>query len=150
VLDRVKAGTLGKHPAGEDALLLAGQLDLIDLDEGGGIWRFGRRTGVAHARRHLERAELDGLVDGDFEMRDAPRDLVEGGEHGRLILDLLGLRRPRRQPGSHGRSQQQQRKPGTGRLDHGHFHLLHDAAHLLNGPQTIPPVRSLAIKTRRP
>jgi hypothetical protein len=105
MLDRVKAGTLGKHPAGEDALLLAGQLDLIDFDEGGGVGRLGRRTRVAHARRYLERAELDGLVDGDFEMRDAPRDLVEGGKHGRLVLDLLGLRRSRLQPGSHDRSQ---------------------------------------------
>jgi hypothetical protein len=34
VLDRVKAGALGEHPAGENALHLAGQLHLIDLDEG--------------------------------------------------------------------------------------------------------------------
>jgi hypothetical protein len=30
----MKAGTLGKHPAGENALHLAGQLHLVDLDEG--------------------------------------------------------------------------------------------------------------------
>jgi hypothetical protein len=34
VLDRVKAGTLGEHPAGENALHLAGELHLVDLDEG--------------------------------------------------------------------------------------------------------------------
>jgi hypothetical protein len=34
VLDSVKAGTLGKHPAGENAFNLAGKLHLIDLDEG--------------------------------------------------------------------------------------------------------------------
>jgi hypothetical protein len=34
VLDRVKAGALGEHPAGEDALQLAGELHLVNLDEG--------------------------------------------------------------------------------------------------------------------
>jgi len=34
VLDGVKPGTFGKHPAGEDALNLAGELHLVDLDEG--------------------------------------------------------------------------------------------------------------------
>jgi len=44
VLDRVKAGALGEHPAGEDPLHLARQLDLVDLDEGGGVGRLGRRA----------------------------------------------------------------------------------------------------------
>jgi len=33
MLDGVKPGALGEHPAGEDPLLLARQLDLVDLDE---------------------------------------------------------------------------------------------------------------------
>jgi hypothetical protein len=34
VLDGVKAGAFGEHPAREDALHLPGELDLVDLDEG--------------------------------------------------------------------------------------------------------------------
>jgi hypothetical protein len=34
VLDGVKAGALGEHPAREDALHLAGELHLVDLDKG--------------------------------------------------------------------------------------------------------------------
>jgi len=34
VLDRVKAGAFSEHPASEDALHLAGELHLIDLNEG--------------------------------------------------------------------------------------------------------------------
>jgi len=34
VLDRVKAGAFGEHPAGEDALHLSRELHLVDLDEG--------------------------------------------------------------------------------------------------------------------
>jgi hypothetical protein len=34
VLDGVKTGALGEHPAGEDALNLAGEFHLIDLDKG--------------------------------------------------------------------------------------------------------------------
>jgi hypothetical protein len=33
VLHGVKAGALGEHPAGEDAVLLARELDLVDLHE---------------------------------------------------------------------------------------------------------------------
>jgi hypothetical protein len=33
VLDGVKAGAFGEHPAGEDALHFPGQLHFIDLDE---------------------------------------------------------------------------------------------------------------------
>jgi hypothetical protein len=33
MLDGVKPGALGEHPAGEDPLLLAGELDLVHLDE---------------------------------------------------------------------------------------------------------------------
>jgi hypothetical protein len=34
VLDGVKAGALGEHPAGEDALHFAGEFHLVDFDEG--------------------------------------------------------------------------------------------------------------------
>ena len=44
VLDRVQAGARGEHPAGEDALDLALQRDLVDLDEGVGVRRLGRRA----------------------------------------------------------------------------------------------------------
>ena len=73
MLDGVKAGAFGEHPAGEDTLHLAGELHLVNLDEGCGVRLLGRRTGVAHPRRHFEGAELDGLVDGNLEMaRCAP------------------------------------------------------------------------------
>jgi hypothetical protein len=91
VLDGVKAGALGEHPAGEDALLLAGQLGLVHFDEGCSIRRLRRRARVADARRHLERAEGDGLIDRHFEMRDAARHLVECGEHrDRILYDVRG------------------------------------------------------------
>ena len=63
MLDRVQARAGGEHPAGEDALDLALQRHLVDFDEGVGVRRLGRRARVAHARRHLQRAELHGLVD---------------------------------------------------------------------------------------
>src|SRR2546430_1255579 len=44
VLDAVQARARGEHPAGEDALHLALQRDLLDLDEGVGVRRLGRRT----------------------------------------------------------------------------------------------------------
>jgi len=91
VLDGVKAGAFGEHPAGKDALHLTRELHLVDLDEGGGIRRLGRRSRVADPRRHFQRAERHGLVHGDFEMRDAARHLVERGEHGDRVLE--GFRR---------------------------------------------------------
>jgi hypothetical protein len=91
VLDGVKAGTLGEHPPREDALHIAGQRHFVDLDEGGGVGRLGRRSGVADSRRDLERAEFHGLIQGNLEMRDAPGHLVEGREHGDRVLDDLGL-----------------------------------------------------------
>jgi hypothetical protein len=102
VLDRVKAGALGEHPAGENALHLAIELDLVDLDEGGGVWRLGRRPTIADARRHFQRAERHGLIDRNFEMRDAAGHFVERGEHGDRILDLVREGKPRRQGSCHG------------------------------------------------
>ena len=67
MLDRMQARARGKHPAGEDPLDLALQSHLVDFDKGIGIRRLGRRPRIAHARRHLERAKLHGLVDRDIE-----------------------------------------------------------------------------------
>ena len=93
MLDRVQARTRGEHPAGEDALDLALQGDLVDLEEGVGVRRLGRRARVADARRHLQRAELHRLVQRNVERDDAAGDLVEAGEHRRIVRDLLRRRR---------------------------------------------------------
>jgi hypothetical protein len=34
---------------------------------------------------------VDRLTDGNLEMRDAARDLVEGGKHGNRVLDRIRL-----------------------------------------------------------
>jgi hypothetical protein len=91
VLNGVKAGAFGEHPAGKDTLHLAGELHLVDLDEGGGIRRLGRGSRVADPWRHFQRAERHGLVDGNLEMRDAARHLVERSEHRDRVLE--GFRR---------------------------------------------------------
>lgn len=90
MLHGVKAGTVGEHPTGEDALDFAVELDLVNLDEGRGMRRLGRRPGVADPWRHFEGTELHGLIDRYFEMRDAPRHLVERRKDGDRVLDLLG------------------------------------------------------------
>jgi hypothetical protein len=90
VLDGVKAGALGEHPAGKDPLHLAGELHLVHLDERCGARLLRRRAGVAHARRHLERAELHRVVDGNFQMRNPARDFVESGEDGDRVPDDFG------------------------------------------------------------
>jgi hypothetical protein len=87
VLDGVKAGAFGEHPAGKDTLHLARELHLVDLDEGGGIRGLGWRSRVADPRRHFQRAERDGLVNGNLKMRDAARHLVERGEHRDRVLE---------------------------------------------------------------
>jgi hypothetical protein len=108
VLDGVKAGALGEHPAGKDSLHLARELHLIDLDEGCGVGLLGRRARIADARRHFERSEFDRLVDGDLEMGDAARDLVEGGEDRNRVLEDVGFRRGRRER----RRERQCERPG--------------------------------------
>jgi hypothetical protein len=95
VLDGVKTGAFGEHPAGEDTMHLARERGFVDLDKGCGARRLGRRAGIADPRRHFERAELDRLVHGDFQMVDAPRDLVQSGEHRDLIPNDLGMGRAR-------------------------------------------------------
>src|SRR5262249_54071555 len=92
VLDRVQARARREHPTGEDALDGALQPHLLDLDGGVGVGGRGRRAGVADRRCHLQRAELYGLADGGIEGDDAAGDLVEAGEHGGLVGDLLRRR----------------------------------------------------------
>lgn len=92
MLHGVKAGAVGEHPAGEDALHLAGELDLVHFDEGGGLRSLGGRASVAYARRNFQRAELDRLIDGNFQMRNPPGDLVERGEHRNFVADDFSLR----------------------------------------------------------
>jgi hypothetical protein len=92
VLDCVKPGALGEHPAGEDPLNLAGELDLVHFDKGGGMRRLGRGARVAHPRRHLEGAELDRLVNRNLKMRDSSCHLVECREDGDRVLDRVGMR----------------------------------------------------------
>lgn len=100
MLHGVKPWALGKHPAGENPLLLARELDLVHFDEGGGVGRFGRGARIADPWGDLQRAELDGLIDGDLKMGNAAGHLVEGGEHGNRVLDGLGVAEPARQADS--------------------------------------------------
>jgi hypothetical protein len=149
VLDGVKAGALGEHPAGEDALHLAGQLHLVDLDEGGRVGRFRRRARVADARRHLQCAELHRLVDGNLEMRDAPGHLVERGEHGNRVLDRFGSGGIEREPRAKG--QDREAKQGrAGTTASAQIHSFHHAAHLVNGPIDFRSGALLDQQTPRP
>jgi hypothetical protein len=92
MLDGVKARAFGEHPAREDTLHLPRQLHLVDLDEARCLRRFGGRAAVADPRRDFQRTELHGLIDGDLQMRDAARHLVERGEDGDGVLDRFGAR----------------------------------------------------------
>ncbi len=93
VQQRIEPRAFGEHPAREDALLLAVEHDLVDLDERGGAGWLGRRAGVAGARRDLEGAELAGLIERHADLLDGGRHLVEGGEHRHGVVDALGVRR---------------------------------------------------------
>jgi hypothetical protein len=129
----VKAGALGEHPAGENPLHLAGELHFVHLYEGGGVGSLGRRPGVAYARRHLERTELHGLIDGDLKMGDASRHLVERCEHRDRVLDRVCVGDLRGKSPRHRRGH---RKEETSRDDQpvsGNVTSLDHAAHLLNG-----------------
>ena len=53
-----------EHPAAEEFLRRFARAGLDDLEEGGALRHFLRRALVAGARRDLEGAELDHLVDG--------------------------------------------------------------------------------------
>jgi len=90
MLDGVKARAVREHPAGEDPLDIAIELDLVDLDEGRRVRGLGRGPRVAHPRRHLQRPELLRLIDRDLQRQDAPRHLVERRERRDRILDVLG------------------------------------------------------------
>jgi hypothetical protein len=132
VLHGVKAGTFGEHPPGEDALDLARELGLVDLDEGGGVRRLGRRRRIANPRRYLERAELDGLIDRNLEMGDAPGHLVERSEHGDRVLDRVGKDRGR-QDNRRCQASGNQGKRGAGLKPRRIVNASHHSAHLPNG-----------------
>src|SRR5215217_2932389 len=92
VLHGVETWARGEHPPGEDPANLRFEGDLVDLHEGRRVRTLRRRARVADLRRHLKTAELHRLLDGDLE-RDRPAgDLVEAGEHGRRVFDLVGVR----------------------------------------------------------
>src|SRR5262249_1789075 len=91
-LHRVQARARCEYPTCEDALDLALQRHLVNLDEGIGVRSLRRRARVAGAWRHLERAELRGLADGSIEGGDATRGFVEAGEQRTLVGDLLRWR----------------------------------------------------------
>jgi hypothetical protein len=116
VLYGVKAGAIGEHPAGKDALDLSGELDLVNLDEGVGVRRFRRRPAIANPRRHFQRTELHRLIDRNFQMRDAPRHLVECGKHGDLVLDDIGTRSGDAKHHGGGDKTEQQSKMGASRF----------------------------------
>src|SRR5665213_1509083 len=100
VVNGVESGARGVHPAGEDALDLAIEADLVDLDERVRLRRQRRRTVVADAGRHLQRTELHRLVYVDIERGYAPGDLVEAVKNGDGIGDAAGLGRNGRTRGS--------------------------------------------------
>jgi len=118
MLHGVKAGAVGKHPAG--------------------VRRLRRRARVADPRRHFEGAELHRLVDRYFEMRDASGHLVERGKDGDRVLDLLGVcwRRPERAHPCH-----DQQSQSDASLAQPRFRVLHHAPNLLNDVAPIVPVR---------
>jgi hypothetical protein len=138
VLDGVKAWTVGEHPAGKDALDLSGELDLVNLDERCRMGRLGGWAAIADPRRHFERAELHRLIDRDFQMRNAPRYLVESGKHGDLVLDDVGAYLERAKHRDGGGKTEQQSKVGESR-----FKPLHHAQAPLNGSARLTPTLPL-------
>jgi hypothetical protein len=127
----VKPGALGEHPAGEDPLLLARELDLVHFDEGRGVRGLRRRARIANARRHLQRAELHRLIDGNLQMGDAAGDLVEGGEDGDRVLDGVGVTGRARQRQGAGRDGRYQRPADKSPPIHGNPSALRHAAPLM-------------------
>jgi hypothetical protein len=95
MLHGVKPWALGEHPTREDPLFVAGERDLVHLNEGGRMRCLGGGTRIADPGRHFQRAELHGLIDRNFQMRNTAGHLVEGGEHGDGVLDGIGLTGPR-------------------------------------------------------
>src|SRR5690606_14895728 len=76
----IEARALREHPPAENPPDLAIQSDFIDFDEGIGLRFFGPGARIADARRHLESAELDRLIDVNVKGDDAAGDLVDAGE----------------------------------------------------------------------
>jgi len=102
MLDSMEPRALGEHPSREDALHLAGELDLIHFHEGRRMGPLGRRTGVANARSDLERAELDRPVHLDLKMGDTASHLVERSEDRDGVLNRLRFNRDRPRRGQDG------------------------------------------------
>lgn len=95
MLDGIEPGACSKHPPCEDSLQFAGQQQLVDLNERGGLRRLRYWTRVTNPRRDLKRAKLLGLVDGNFERRDRCCDFVQTGKNGNRVFNLVGQRRQR-------------------------------------------------------
>ncbi len=85
----IEAGAVSEHPPGENPANFAIKGDFVNFDECVRLRRRRVRTRVAHARRKLQRAELHCLVDINVEGGDAAGDLIEAGEDGDRIGDLL-------------------------------------------------------------
>jgi hypothetical protein len=82
VLDGMKAGALGKCPAGKNTPRRPVQQKLVDLDESRSLRNLGWRIGVTGAGRDTERAEGHGLTHLDFERRDAACNFIKGRKQG--------------------------------------------------------------------
>jgi hypothetical protein len=143
MLHGVKAGALSEHPPGKDTLDLAVQLDLVHLHERSGVWRLHGRTRIADPRRHFQRAELHRLIDRYFKMRDAPCHLVEGGEYGDRILDLVCARIRSAEHRNGGEETEQKSEANAAQS---RFRLLHYASHFLNRHHAYRPGAPLASK----
>jgi hypothetical protein len=149
----VKPRAFGKHPTGENPLHLSGELDLVHLDKGGGMRRLGGRARVADPRRHFEGPEFDCLVDGDLEMRDASRHLVECCEDGDRVLDRVGICELGRRPQCHSQGNYKEKAAGGDQTLIGKATQLNHAAHFMNWlPNSCPGSLSSAISSenRRP
>jgi hypothetical protein len=133
VLDGVKSRALGEHPAGENPLHLACKLHLVDFDERRGMGRLGGRSRVANPRGHLERPELDRLVHGYLEMRDAPRHLVEGSEDRDGVLDRVGVGKLNRAAERHSQGNCKNETTRGNQTVGGQTTPLDHAAHFMNG-----------------
>ena len=89
MIDGAQPRAFREDPAVEEVGDAAVEGDVLDLDEGGGCWG-SRSAGACGQARGVssKRAELDGLVDLDFEGDDPRGDLVEAGKDRDWILDM--------------------------------------------------------------
>src|SRR5215813_14192038 len=97
------------------------------------MWRLGGRARVADPRRHFEGAKFDCLVDGDLEMRDASRHLVECCEDGDRVLDRVGICKLGRRHQWHSQGNYKEKVAGGDQTLSGKSTHLNHAAHFMNG-----------------